>query len=304
MDAPVLAPAAAVTLEAPAKINLSLHVVGRRADGYHLLDGLVVFARVCDRLSVAAADTDSLDIVGPLARGVPIEDNIVLKALALARRVGACDGISIGPLALTLKKNLPAAAGIGGGSADAAALLRHLGQVHPPLRRALAEAAVQLGADVPMCLAGRAARIAGVGERLFPLPAMPALHMVLVNPRVAISTPAVFSRLRSDSHRPSMAVPESGFASRREALAFLRECRNDLGAPAEALQPIVGEVASRLRADGASLVRMSGSGATVFAVHESAADAAEAAAAIRAERPDWWVVSTRSHGSNDEDGEA
>ncbi len=286
-----------VTVSAPAKINLSLHVVGRRDDGYHLLDGLVVFAEIGDRLSIVEAPSDRLIVDGPLAGGVPVEGNIVARALVLARRIAAEHGLVVPTLEIRLTKNLPAAAGIGGGSADAAALLRHLGDRWPALRAPIAQAAASLGSDIPMCLAGSPARIFGVGDGVEPLAAMPPLHLVLVNPGVAVSTPAVFSRLRKADNPPPPAVPAAGFDGLAPLLRFLVQCRNDLAEPTENMATVVVEVRALLSDRGAALSRMSGSGATVFGVFETADAAASAAAAIATEHPDWWVAATRSFGA-------
>lgn len=284
-------------VRAPAKINLSLHVVGKREDGYHLLDGLVVFTELGDELAISPAAADRLVIDGPMAEGVPLEGNIVVHALALARQVAGEHGIDIPSLTIALTKNLPSAAGIGGGSADAAALLRHLGETYPALQVPLAKAAARLGADVPMCLTGAPSRITGIGEAIEPLASMPPLDMVLVNPRIAVPTPAIFARLRTAGNPPPPAVPPQGFATLSSLADFLKSCRNDLSEPAESLAPVVIEALASLRGDGALLSRMSGSGATVFGLFGSAEDAKAAAAAVRDAHPHWWVEATRSFGS-------
>jgi 4-diphosphocytidyl-2-C-methyl-D-erythritol kinase len=268
---------------APAKINLHLHVVGQREDGYHLLDSLVVFGGAGDWLSVSPADDLSLTVAGPFAAGLASEpDNLVLRA---AR--GLADAAGIRPTgALVLEKNLPVASGIGGGSADAAATLRLLCRywgVAPDLGR-LARA---LGADVPVCLAGRPSVMSGIGEVLAPAPPLPMAGLVLVNPGVAVSTPAVF-RARSDGFSEPARLPGDGWEGIEELVVSLSKARNDLEAPARSLAPAIGDALGVLAAvPGCLLARMSGSGATCFGLFASARAAREAADGIR--RDGWWV---------------
>ncbi|AVO38302.1 4-(cytidine 5'-diphospho)-2-C-methyl-D-erythritol kinase [Pukyongiella litopenaei] len=263
---------------APAKINLTLHVTGRRADGYHLLDSLVVFADLGDRVAVAPDTGLSLTVTGPMAGGVPTgPDNLVLRAARLAGVTGA---------AITLDKHLPAAAGIGGGSSDAAATLRvlrdRLGVAMP--------APLALGADVPVCLAARTARMRGIGENVEPVSGLPPLPAVLVNPGVSVATPDVFRRL---SRRDGSAMDDiPAFADARACADWLRGQRNDLEAPARALAPGIGTVLTALGDSGAALVRMSGSGATCFGLFTDTATARQAAGQIAAANPGWWVRST------------
>jgi 4-diphosphocytidyl-2-C-methyl-D-erythritol kinase len=273
---------------APAKVNLTLRVVGRRADGYHLLDSLVVFAGVGDRLTVRPSAGLSLVVTGPFGAGLAAEsDNLVLRA---ARGLAEAAGI-VARGALTLEKTLPLASGIGGGSADAAAALRLLarfwGVALPP--EAMHRLALGLGADVPVCLAGRAARMGGIGEVLAPVEALPPLGLVLVNPLVACPTPAVF-RARAASgagFSPADAVPASTMRTPAAFAAALAVSGNDLEAPAIAVAPVIAGVLSSLRArPGCLLARMSGSGATCFGLFADAAEAARVAASL----PDagWW----------------
>lgn len=265
---------------APAKINLTLHVTGRRADGYHLLDSLVVFAGVGDRVTVEPDAALSLAVTGPMAAGLSGEgDNLVLRA---ARAMGVTARIM-------LDKHLPVSSGIGGGSADAAATLRALARM---AGRALPEAGavLALGADVPVCLAGRPVRMTGIGEGLGAVPALPAAWLVLVNPRVGVSTPAVFKALaRADNAPMPREVPRlRGVA---ELAAFVQMQRNDLEAPAMALQPVIGRVKAALSAQaGCMVARMSGSGATCFGLFADPLAASAAARAIRAAEPEWWVA--------------
>lgn len=265
---------------APAKINLTLHVTGRRADGYHLLDSLVVFAGVGDRVTVEPDAALSLAVTGPMAAGLSGEgDNLVLRA---ARAMGV-------KARIVLDKHLPVSSGIGGGSADAAATLRALARM---AGRALPEAGavLALGADVPVCLAGRPVRMTGIGEGLGAVPTLPAAWLVLVNPRVGVSTPAVFKALaRADNAPMPREVPRlRGVA---ELAAFVQMQRNDLEAPAMALQPVIGRVKAALSAQaGCMVARMSGSGATCFGLFADPLAASAAARAIRAAEPEWWVA--------------
>lgn len=265
---------------APAKINLCLHVTGRRADGYHLLDSLVVFAGVGDRVSGTLADPPSLEVTGPMAAGLSGEgDNLVLRA---ARAMGVSARI-------VLEKHLPVSSGIGGGSADAAATMRLLarlsGQALPD-----AAAVLALGADVPVCLAGRPARMTGIGEGLAPLPQLPEVWLVLANPGVAVSTPAIFRALaRADNAPLPRDLPR--LRSAAELAAFVIMHRNDLEPPALTIEPVIGRVKAALSAQpGCLMARMSGSGATCFGLFADPLAANAAARAIRAAEPGWWVA--------------
>ena len=270
----------AVTDFAPAKVNLTLHVTGQRADGYHLLDSLVAFAGVGDSVTVAAAPALSLAITGPMGAMLPVtDDNLVLRA---ARAMGATAQI-------TLHKVLPVSSGIGGGSADAAACLRALarltGQALPGPDQVLA-----LGADVPVCLAGTPARMTGIGEALGPVPPLPAAWLVLVNPGVAVSTPAIFRALARRDNAPMPAsLPRLKTAA--DLAAFVAMQRNDLESPAIALQPVIAQVKTALTAQpGCMLARMSGSGATCFGLFADPLSANAAARALQAAQPGWWVA--------------
>ncbi len=273
---------------APAKANLALHVTGQRSDGYHLLDSLVVFAGVGDVLTVTEADTLSLSVGGPFAEGVPADGrNLVLRAARmLAGRRGVAAGGRLG-----LCKNLPHAAGLGGGSSDAAAALRllsaHWGMACPGPDD---PGVLALGADVPVCLgAPHPQRMRGIGERLDPVPALPQAALVLVNPRVEVPTAAVFARLaRKDNAPPPQPAAGMDYAG---FLGWLRGTRNDLQEPAEAIAPAVAEALALLRAEpGVDHVVMSGSGATCVGVAADIGLAGRAAAAIGRQRPGWWVV--------------
>lgn len=291
--------AATVSLLAPAKINLFLHVTGRRPDGYHLLESLVAFADIGDTLTVTAAAEDcfGLEISGPFAgplRADPPETNLVLRAAkSLADILGCRCGAHI-----HLDKHLPVASGIGGGSTDAAATLRALCQLWQadPEPAALAVLAEQLGADVPVCLAARPAFMAGIGEQVHPLPALPSLPLLLVNPGVPVSTPAVF-KARQGTFTPATGPAEvealfSGAAGTSPA-AFaeaLGQFENDLGAPARQIEPLIDQALASIAAQPACLLaRMSGSGATCFGLFESDTAAEAAARTIGAGQPGWWV---------------
>lgn len=274
------APAVAAEAFAPAKVNLALHVTGRRADGYHLLDSLVVFADLGDRIRVEAAERLSLSVTGPRAAGVPADaTNLVWRA---AEALGPGRGARI-----TLEKHLPAAAGIGGGSSDAAAALRALATLWDVALPRAADV-LALGADVPVCLDARAARMGGIGERLDPVPALPEAGLVLVNPGTGVSTPAVFKALAQRNNPP---LPDPGpWADAAALAAWLRQTRNDLEAPARALVPEIGAVLGAIStAPGCLLARMSGSGATCFGLFADRASAARAAQAIGGQNPGWWV---------------
>ncbi|MFZ5791208.1 MAG: 4-(cytidine 5'-diphospho)-2-C-methyl-D-erythritol kinase [Pseudomonadota bacterium] len=281
-------------LRARAKINLYLHVVGRRADGYHLLDSLVVFADLGDELKAvpAAAGALSLAVEGPFAAGLSTgEDNLVLRAARALADALRERGLAAGGARLALVKNLPVASGIGGGSADAAATLIALTRLWQVPEGAVDLAAIglSLGADLPVCLAGAPRFVGGIGERLDPVPALPTAALLLVNPGVAVSTPAVFKMRQGAFSAParwSDALPDAAALAAR-----LARCRNDLEASAMAIAPVIGEVLMALeRLPGALLTRMSGSGATCFALFADIDHAEMAAARLRRERPRWWIA--------------
>lgn len=255
---------------APAKVNLTLHVTGRRCDGYHLLDSLVAFADLGDELAVAPGR--GLTVTGPFAPGVPTDGrNLVLRALDLAQR----------PRAVTLDKQLPHPAGIGGGSSDAAAVLRLVGA------GLSAEQVLSLGADVPVCVLARGARMAGIGEIVRPV-ALPPLCAVLVNPGLSVPTPDVFRALTTPDNAPMGDLPV--WESADDLIRWLGTMRNDLEPPALSVAPAIGDVLDAIRQSGAGLARMSGSGATCFGLYPDAAAAARAAEALN--RPGWWVRQT------------
>lgn len=276
---------------APAKVNLALHVTGRRADGYHELESLVVFAEVADELVARPAARDSLKVTGPFAAAAGNGDsNLVARAVA-AFRARWPEHVRTG-VAIELVKNLPVAAGIGGGSADAAAALRlmaGLGEAEIGFAD-LSAVAMTLGADIPACLLSRPVEVRGVGEILHPLRAFPRLHIVLANPLVPVVTADVFRRLQSRHNPPLPALP-APLTRPAELALWLAETRNDLEPPAISLVPAIGGlIADLARFDGCMLARMSGSGGTVFALFASAAGAHQAAHDLRERHRDYWVA--------------
>lgn len=264
---------------APAKVNLTLHVTGQRADGYHLLDSLVTFAAIGDRITVRKAPATRLTVTGRFAAAVPAgADNLICRAAALMDVTAE----------IVLDKALPVAAGLGGGSADAAAAVRAIAGLYDlPLPGA--GALLRLGADVPVCMGGGMVRMRGVGDLVTPLSDRPCgWPMVLANPGVALPTGAVFGRLVAHDN-PPMADPippddAPGFAD------WLAAMRNDLEPAAIALAPGIAGVLVALRArPGCQVARMSGSGATCFGLFETGSQADAAAAELAAENPGWWV---------------
>jgi 4-diphosphocytidyl-2-C-methyl-D-erythritol kinase len=278
--------------QALAKINLTLRVVGRRPDGYHDLESLVVFASVGDALMLAAGPRLLLTVRGPTAGSSgALADNLVLKAAnALAEQVR---GLKYGHFVLS--KRLPVAAGLGGGSADAAAALRLLARRnHLALDDGrLCEAARLTGADVPVCLDPRPRLMSGTGNLLSPPLDLPRLPAVLVNPRVAVPTKGVFEKLAAPRVARAAKVSEDYPPTDRAGLIeYLTDRGNDLEPPAVALQPVVAEVLEALdQLSGCRLARMSGSGATCFALFDNPKAAAAAARALRGRKPAWWVRS-------------
>ena len=297
-----------ITEFAPAKVNLTLHVTGQRADGYHLLDSLVAFCGIGDWVTATAAPELGLTICGPQARLLtPCADNLCLRA---ARAMAAVRGPAVrgaavrGPVvrgavdrgavdlgaALLLDKHLPLAAGIGGGSANAAATLRALSRLwNLPLPTA--KAVLALGADVPVCLGVIPARMRGIGDRIKAVPGLPEMHIVLVNPGVEMPTPVVFNALAAKENPPMPGTlpvwPDvDAFAT------WLATQRNDLEGPARATAPIISTVLAAIAAQKTALIaRMSGSGATCFGLFATAAAAKHAAETIGAAQPQWWVAS-------------
>ncbi|HLJ63181.1 MAG TPA: 4-(cytidine 5'-diphospho)-2-C-methyl-D-erythritol kinase, partial [Stellaceae bacterium] len=284
---------------APAKLNLYLHVLGRRSDGYHELDSLVAFADIGDEIRAEEAPHLSLRVDGPFAEALQSDPstNLVWRAALL---LVARSGVKAGA-ALTLTKNLPIASGIGGGSSDAAATLlalRDLWRV-PLSPQGLQDLAVELGADVPVCLWQRSAWLGGIGERVEPAPVLPLMPIVLVNPGIALPTPQVFHARTGPYSPPAPARLAQSPADLAALVALLAERRNDLTAAAIALVPEIKVVLEAIAAEeGGVLARMSGSGATCFGVFATEAAAQTAAARLAARYPRWWVAAGRilTHG--------
>jgi 4-diphosphocytidyl-2-C-methyl-D-erythritol kinase len=284
--------------DARAKVNLTLRVNGRRTDGYHDLESLVAFADCADRLTLTPGPDLDLKMLGPLAEACgDTSDNLVLKAARLlAARV---PGMKVG--SFTLDKALPVAAGIGGGSADAAAALRLLAQLNGIALDdpRIMEVAKLTGADVPVCVNSRGCVMTGVGEALEPL-TLPKMPCVMVNPGVPVATRDVFNALGLRNGELRVGVTDvllqdrwpDGGASLEEWVEALAASSNDLETPALRVQPVIGEVIAALNAtNGAWLARMSGSGATCFAIYENTAEAGRAAEKLRRDHPGWWVHS-------------
>lgn len=289
------------TRDAPAKVNLALAVIGRRADGYHLLDTFAVFTRFGDEVIARTAAADSFEIAGPHAAGLAGDggQNLVTRARDALRGLVIESGGRAPPVHLELVKNLPVASGIGGGSADAAATLRLLCDVWQArlTPSALERAALSLGADVPMCLRSAPLVARGIGEGIVPIAGIAAVPLVLVNPGVAVSTPDVFQRLDTRENPPLSPLPPR--ADAHALAAWVRANRNDLTAPAMKAAPVIGSCLDAISASGALASGMSGSGATCFAIFATAEAAVGAAAALRARQPSWFVVATETIASPD-----
>ncbi|WP_291850370.1 4-(cytidine 5'-diphospho)-2-C-methyl-D-erythritol kinase [Bradyrhizobium sp.] len=286
----------ALSNEGRAKVNLTLRVYGRRSDGYHDLESVVAFADCADRLTLTPGPGLELKMAGPLAQACgEAADNLVLKAARLlAERV---PGLQAG--SFNLEKVLPVAAGIGGGSADAAAALRLLAQLNGLALDdpRVIEVAQLTGADVPVCVNSQACVMTGVGDTLLPL-RLPKMPCVMVNPRVPVATRDVFNALGLRNGQLLVGAADvllqdrwpDEAASLEDWVEALAASSNDLEAPAMRIEPAIGDVVSALSAtNGAWLARMSGSGATCFAIYENTADAKRAADQIRRDRPGWWV---------------
>lgn len=270
---------------APAKVNLTLHGTGQRDDGYHLLDSLVAFADIGDWISVEKSDSLSLSVTGPMAKGVPTDaSNLVIRA---AQMMGVTAKI-------TLEKHLPAAAGIGGGSSDAAATIRALMSLYDlPIPNAAD--LLSLGADVPVCLSPNLSIMRGIGEDVTALDATPNWSMLLINPRVSVPTGPVFRALPSKTNAPmSGELPD--WSNLPAAADWLAQQRNDLQAPAIALQPVIGDVLAAFEATkGLEFARMSGSGATCFGLYADRATRDAALAGLQTAHPNWWIAPAQTY---------
>ena len=281
-----------VSVRAPAKINLCLHITGQRDDGYHLIDSLVSFGAAYDEIDISVGSTLSLTVDGPESNGVPTDKtNLVLRAAELvAKGRGA---------AFSLTKNLPAASGIGGGSADAAAAFRgalahwgatEIAQAASGDQQEIYDKLVALGADIPMCLSSRPLRARGVGDKIELVDGIPNLPVVIANPRIPVSTPSIFANLKNRENPP---LPDTlpDWENVGVFCEWLMTTRNDLQETAIALHPGISTVLDRLgKLPGALISRMSGSGATCFAVFESGNAATDAMEKLKTDNPKWWVT--------------
>ncbi len=265
---------------APAKINLALHVTGQRADGFHLLDSLVMLANVGDHIRVEKARETVLSVEGPMAAGVPTDRrNLVVKAAEML-------GVSA---KITLEKHLPAAAGIGGGSSDAAAAIRALTTLYN-MPVPSAARLVELGADVPVCMSAGLTRMQGIGEDVTLLGDTPNWFMILANPRVDVPTGAVFGAMKSKQNS-AMQLPTNWQERPQDDVSWLASLRNDMQAAAVTQQPVINDVLAALRnTTGNQMVRMSGSGATCFAIYATDTARDQALAQLKRSHPTWWLV--------------
>lgn len=287
---------------ARAKVNLTLHVLSRRADGYHNIESLAVFPELADLVSAAPSPNGRTDLTleGEFAGELDLlsrpRDNLVLHAAEVLRRAARK---RLQPLHFVLTKQIPIAAGLGGGSADAAATLRLLNRYWGVGLKdsELARIGLELGADVPMCVASKPVIATGVGERLSPLEGIPDLPLVLVNPRIPLSTASVFSALKSTERSPMLPI-QAKFRSVIAFVIWLRQTRNDLSEPAKTVAGHAERAVKALSADpDCMFARMSGSGATAFGIFAKMSNAERAAERIRLKRPNWWVVATEAKGS-------
>ena len=293
-----MTPAKAERRFAPAKVNLFLHVGGKRPDGYHDLVSLIAFADAGDWLEVRDAPRMSLTLKGPYAEALKDEtDNLVLRAARELDVWAEERGHKTTNVELILEKNLPVASGIGGGSADAAATLHLLAERWslPIAVDELEAIGANLGADVPVCLRGRPTLVSGMGEILKPAPELPPFALVLVNPGIEVPTKRIFNTISVRSGVEPPVFPPR-FDNARAFAMFLDRLYNDLAAPAKAIAPVIMKAESALAAtDGCLIARMSGSGATCVGLYETDAAAAKAADAIVAAHPTWWVKSARTY---------
>lgn len=284
---------APIACTAPAKINLSLEILGRRADGYHELRSLVFFTRLGDRITVEAADALMLRLTGPFADGMAGEqDNLVMRA---AKALQTASGVSAGAR-ITLEKNLPIASGIGGGSADAAATLKALSRLWKTRLTTdeMFSLALSLGADVPVCMRRAPCMMGGIGEKLEPLESLPSFALLLVNPNAPVSTRDVFSRLAAEP--VSLALPKfevPRLKTMDDLVTWASAHPNDLERPARQLAPVISDVLTAIVNDGrAYLARMSGSGATCFGLYRDTNEADTVAQQLTKLHPGWWVATS------------
>tara|TARA_R110002126_G_scaffold69696_13_gene175757 strand:+ start:9556 stop:10443 length:888 start_codon:yes stop_codon:yes gene_type:complete len=284
-----------LTEHAPAKINLALHVTGQRHDGYHLLDSLVVFSRFGDQISGYMSDENALVIKGQFAVELgdgDHSDNLILKARNILADYAKQNGISVSPVHLTCEKNIPIASGLGGGSADAAAtfrLLIDLWKLDIPSSD-LSDMALQLGADVPMCLLSNPLIARGIGEDITPINIVTDCYMILANPLVAVSTPEVFNLLASKDN--SALTCASQITEQAQLIDIMVHSRNDLELPAKIISPDIQICIDELISTKPLFARMSGSGASCFALYNDHDQMNGALKTLRQNRPDWFVVAT------------
>ncbi|MFA7276101.1 MAG: 4-(cytidine 5'-diphospho)-2-C-methyl-D-erythritol kinase [Pseudobdellovibrionaceae bacterium] len=288
-----------LTINAPAKINLHLHITGRRADGYHILNSWVIFTRLSDHLTLSQATADTLEITGPFAESItrdPPETNLVMRALRLLRQNHALNGY----FHAHLTKNIPAGAGLGGGSSDAAAVISALRLMNPDLMNKddMHKLALQLGSDVPVFLSNHAVIMEGVGDESSPSPVHPAVPLVLIYPSFPSSTPATYAYYK-ENHAENFSTPVAfpdHFASVEYLCLFLRaHTANDLYQPAIALNPDIALVTHALESQSDCLLaRMSGSGSCCFGIFENTGKAERAADLIKKHHPAWHVMVTQS----------
>lgn len=280
-----------VIVNAPAKVNLALHVTAHRADGYHEIETLAVFAETGDRVIAKPANEDSFFVTGPFGSVLAAEPgNLVLRARDALRQAAQAAGLPAPAVRLHLEKNLPVASGIGGGSADAAAALIALSHIwRLPAATDLSAIGLTLGADVPMCLASQPLQAGGIGESIRPLQLSAPLHAILVNPGVAVATREVFAALKNRANPAMPPIPPQGVS-----IDWLAGQRNDLQGPAMQSFPVIGSALGEIAAcEGVRLARMSGSGATCFGLFDNGEAAQAAAAAISRRHAGWWCVATR-----------
>ena len=288
-----------LTEEAPAKINLALHVTGQRNDGYHRLDMLVTFTRHGDRLGFRASGHDEFSLSGrfspPLAADAHAGGNLVLKARDLLRQAAHDAGLEAPPVHIHLDKNLPIASGIGGGSADAAATLRGLARLWNLALPSdtMTSIALKLGADVPMCLASRPLIARGIGEAIELLPDFPSFAMVLGNPLVGVSTPEVFRKLARKDNPPLVLASQTS-NDRAQWIPAIGGLRNDLEPPARSLCGEIDTLSQMIENQGALTTRMSGSGATCFGLFRDLEQTSAAAVSLHRLRPDWYFQATET----------
>ena len=283
-----------LTAFAPAKINLTLSLLGKRRDGYHELESLVVFADVGDRLAATPSDDWGLDVNGPFAPGLAGEnpqDNLVICAARVVHEWARAKGADVSPLRFQLEKKLPVASGIGGGSADAAAAIKLcLQSAGLDTDDDLVSAAAALGADIPVCLMGQPAWMGGVGDKLSLAQTPTNIPMVLVNPGIGISTGEIFQRLNADPVT-EQGVKRPDLSSFEGLIEYLESSGNDLEKPALELAPVIGIVLEAIASSDAAIARMSGSGATCFGIYQTQDEATIAAEILSASHPEWWVSS-------------